>query len=84
MPGGSPAHKVIMSQYDLSEVRSSLWETRVGTVWAGEMPKTRTFNVYTRREVAAHRYLHKECPLGAYIIIWNNVYDVTGTFARSI
>ncbi|RBQ93093.1 hypothetical protein VDGD_08130 [Verticillium dahliae] len=77
VPGGSPAHKVIMSQYDLSEVRSSLWETRVGTVWAGEMPKTRTFNVYTRREVAAHRYLHKECPLGAYIIIWNNVYDVT-------
>ncbi|KAM0525886.1 hypothetical protein ACHAPS_004457 [Verticillium nonalfalfae] len=77
VPGGSPAHKVIMSQYDLSEVRSSLWETRVGTVWAGEMPKTRTFNVYTRREVAAHRYLDKECPLGAYIIIWNNVYDVT-------
>ncbi|KAG7107322.1 hypothetical protein HYQ44_013201 [Verticillium longisporum] len=29
------------------------------------------------REVAAHRYLNKECPLGAYIIIWNNVYDVT-------
>ncbi|KAM0571758.1 hypothetical protein ACHAP9_003135 [Verticillium nonalfalfae] len=47
------------------------------TIWAGEMPKTRTFNVYTRREVAAHRYLDKECPLGAYIIIWNNVYDVT-------
>ncbi|CRK37662.1 hypothetical protein BN1708_007464 [Verticillium longisporum] len=77
VPGGSPAHKVIMSQYDLSEVRRSLWETRVGTVWAGEMPQTRTYNVYTRREVAAHRYLNKECPLGAYIIIWNNVYDVT-------
>ncbi|KAM0276480.1 hypothetical protein ACHAQH_006707 [Verticillium albo-atrum] len=77
VPGGSPAHEILLSQYDLSEVKGDLWPNRIGTVWSGEIPVNRPFNVYTRREVAAHRYLNKECPLGAYIIIWNNVYDVT-------